>query len=465
MADKQTRNEPERAYDLVIIGAGPAGSMAVDEALASKKRVALVERDKLGGTCLNYGCDPTKTLLHIAHLRHWTGRADEYGLRLPLAEVDWAGVQARVGRVIEQMRGGPSPQAEEALRKRGLDLFKGQASFRSPHEIEVNGQVLRAEQILIAVGSLPSVPPIKGLKESGYITNIEAVSLPAVPGRLAVLGGGVIGIEFAQMFSRFGAEVTVLEHSDQMLATEDRELADQLCGLLLEEGIRLVHGIEMQEVRREKEGKRLTYKCEGGLEELLVDEILVAVGREPALEGLNLEAAGVESFEKGIRVDPTLRTNVPHIWAVGDIASPYQFTHIASDQGALAVRNAFAARPQAFVDKAIPWVTYTQPELSHVGQTEEELREARTDYKALRLSFAGVERAVTDGETVGTLKLLVSPQDGRILGGHILGPQAGELIAPVVLAMRHDLTVGQLAETILPYPTLAAAVRQVAQQQ
>lgn len=303
------------------------------------------------------------------------------------------------------------------------------------------------------------MPPIEGLKEAGFITNVEAVSLPKLPRRLAVLGGGPIGIEFAQIFRRFGVEVTVVERSPHILDTEDRELAEMLGKLLGEEGIRLKTGLELTRVRRDNSGKHLALKDKDGKEEsLTVDEILVAVGREPALESLDLEVAGVKTGKEGIKVDRHLRTSIAHIWAAGDITGGYQFTHVAYEQGKVAAHNAFAAEPASFDERVIPWVTYTYPALAHVGQTEEQLREDKVRYKVGRMRFAEVERAVADGQTDGLVKLLVDEQ-GKILGGHILGFNAGSLLAPVILAMKANISADTLAATILPYPTMAEGVR------
>jgi pyruvate/2-oxoglutarate dehydrogenase complex dihydrolipoamide dehydrogenase (E3) component len=452
------------SFDLLIIGAGPAGGAAAAVAAERGVRVAQVERDKLGGTCLNYGCDPTKTLLHTAHLLSTARHAERYGLRIPSAEANWPAVLERVKRLQDQIRGGDDAQARAKLaREQGIELLKGEARFRAPHQVVVGERTLRAEQIIIATGNQAVVPEIKGLREAGFITHKEAVVLSELPQRLAILGGGPIGIEFADLFARFGVQVTVLEQAATMLAKDDRELADLLCALLATQGIRLETEVEVQQVQRVTGGKRLAIRCATGDDEQLeVDELLVAIGFTPALDALELEAAGVETTDSGIKVDAMLRTSVRHIWAAGDVASEYQFTHVAAKQGRLAAQNALANEPRPFDDRAIPWVTYTDPELAHVGQTEEQLREKGVAYTVGRKRLVDVERAVVTGQTDGLVKLLVG-SDGTILGGHILAAGAGELIAPVVLAMRVGLTAEQLASAILPYPTLAASVRQAAE--
>src|SRR5438874_3008109 len=294
-------------YDLLVIGAGAAGSSAVTTAVKNGKRVALVERNLLGGTCLNYGCDPTKTLLHSAYLLYQAHRANRYGLRIPSATYEWKDVQERVQQVIRDLRGGTLEEAQANLERQGIDVLHGEASFVSPNEVLIAGQSIFAKQIIIATGCEIVVPPMKGLKEAGFITNVQAVALPALPHRLAIIGGGSIGIEFAQMFHRFGVDVSVLEHGPTILDKEDREIAANLCDMLTGEGIRSETNTEIKQVQLDGASKKLTLRCgERDEEELIVDEILLAVGRHPSFESLNLEAAGVKTTRKGIVVDATL---------------------------------------------------------------------------------------------------------------------------------------------------------------
>lgn len=453
-----------KPYDLIVIGAGGAGSTAATTAAGLGKRVALIERDKLGGTCLNYGCDPTKTLLHTAHLLYHAQHASLLGLHIPQAEVDWSAVQAHMRDVQEVIRGGTPEQARANIEKQGIDLFMGEATFTSANEIRVNGERLQGEKFVIATGTVTAIPEIDGLSELGYITNVEAVSLCELPKRLVVIGGGPIGLEFAQMFSRFGVKVDVLERLAQPLPREDRELGTALCSQLAAEGIRLKFGIETLCVKTLRSGKQITIHGPEGIDEILMtDQVLVAAGRRPALDRLNLEAAGVQYTDKGITTDPTLRTNVPNIWAAGDISSKYQFTHVASAQGELVARNVFSQMPQAFDGRVVPWVTYTDPELARVGAAESELQEAGISYRVGRAYFNKLDRAIANNQTFGSVKLFADGE-GKILGGHILGANAGDLIAPVVYAMRFGLTAKMMAEAMLPYPTMAEAVRWAAAQ-
>jgi dihydrolipoamide dehydrogenase len=449
-------------YDLLVIGAGAAGSSAVTAVAKKDKRVALVERNLLGGTCLNYGCDPTKTLLHSADLLYQAQHANRYGLRIPNAAYEWKDLQEKVQQVIKHLRGGTLEEAQANLERQGIEFLHGEATFVSPYEVLIEGQSFFAKQIIIATGCETVVPPIKGLKDTGFITNVQAVALPALPHRMAIIGGGSIGIEFAQMFNRFGVGVSVLEHGPTILDKEDREIAWHLSKLLTGEGIRLETHTEIKQVQLDGASKKLTLRGgERAEEELIVDEILLAVGRRPFLESLHLEAAGVQANEKGVIVDDMLRTTVPHIWAAGDVASKYQFTHVASKQGELAARNAFAHEPQSFDDHVIPWVTFTSPALAHVGKTEEQLQEETVEYRVVRLSLRENERAIMMGETEGIVKLLVNAED-KIVGAHILASDGDNLLAPFVLAMQANIPISTIASTILPYPTLSEVVSQIA---
>jgi len=449
----------KQTYDLLVIGAGAAGSTAASTAAQRGARVALVEHDQIGGTCLNYGCDPTKTLIHIAKQLYHTQHSAPFGLRCSGETADWPAVLAWVRQAIDRIRGGTSPEAAEKLGKQGITVFNDEAAFLSPHELAVGGTTLTAERIIIATGGKELIPPVEGLNETGFITNIQAVALETLPRRMAIVGGGAIGMEFAQMFHRFGVEVTVIERAPMLLDKEDREMADTLCDLLRKEGLRLEANAELRRARRDTRGKCLTILCgDREEEELIVDEILMAAGRRPALDALHLAEAGVKTGKKGIEVDATLQTSAPHIWAAGDVTGGLQFTHVAYEQGKLAAQNAFSQRPRPFEGLVIPWVTFTDPPLAHVGKTEEQLKQEGVAYRTGRMYFKDVERAITEGETDGLVKLLVDGS-GTILGGHILGANAGDVLAPIILAMQTHAPVGTLAATIMPYPTLSEGVR------
>lgn len=446
-------------YDVMVIGAGAAGSSAAQEAAARGMRVALVERGKLGGTHLNYGCDPTKTLLHIARLRHQAQHAATYGLCIPEVSIDWPGIQHYMHTVVEQIRGGTPTQERERLRQRGIELIEGEAEFISEHEVGIAGHLHEAARIIVTSGSHTITPPIQGLDRIGFLTNVEAVGLPHLPHSMAIIGGGALGVEFAQMFQRFDVQVTLLECNATLLEHEDSELVRILHNTLSQEGIHIETGITLQRAERSPSGKRLHFQdASRRARHLEVEEVLLATGREPNLAPLHLEAANVHTDQHKILVDATLRTSVPHIWAAGDVVGTH-FTHIASAQGRVAAYNALAHQPQVFNVDVVPWAIFTDPPLAHVGRTEAQLRARGIPYRVGRTWYKDNPRAVANGHTVGLVKLLIDEQN-QILGAHILGERADDLLTPVVLAMRNHLSIEHLASTTIQYPTLSEGVRE-----
>lgn len=448
---------PER-FDLVVIGAGGAGSTVAFDAVNRNVKVAMIERWKVGGTCLNVGCDPTKTLVRAAAVAHSARHASRYGIEIPAFTVDWTAVMDRVARVIDTIRGG---DGDANVRNAGIALFKSHARFRDANTLMLeDGQIISADKVVIATGAAERVPTIDGLLDVGYITNMEAVALPALPRSLAIIGGGVIAVEFAQIFARFGVEVTILGSSDHLLPKEEPALADALQTVLEHEGIRVETGVRVTHVDRDGENKVLRAEGGGKAQSWSASEILLAAGRAPVVDGLDLENAGVEYSPKdGIAVDAQLRTTAPNIWAVGDVTNVYPFTHVADYQARIAEHNALSGEaPHAADYAAIPWATFTDPELSRVGMTEDEAIEAGHDAVSATVQMKDLARAITSGETAGMVKLVADRSTGRILGGHILAANGGELIAEVGLAMRTGLVVQEIAKTVHAYPTMSEAV-------
>jgi len=452
------------SYDLVVIGAGAAGSTAAGEAVGRGARVALVERWKVGGTCLNAGCDPTKTLVRSAEVLHLARTAGRFGIAVEGARADWPAVNRRVAGVIETIRGG---DGDRNVRASGIHLVKGDARFVSPHEIEVvvdGGGVerLRAERVIVATGAAAWVPPITGLREAGFLTNVEAVALPALPRSLAIVGGGVVAVEFAQIFARFGVAVTVLAGRDRLLPREEADLTDVLRDVLEREGIRVETGIRVTGVESRDGLKCLTGERGERPERITcnVESILLAAGRRPATAGLGLEAAGVEYGDTGILVDAELRTSAPHIWAVGDVvANGYAYTHVADYQARIAEHNALSGRPPRSADyRAVPWAVFTDPELARVGLTEAEARAAGRDVKTATVRVGDLARAIASDETDGLVKLVADRVTGHLLGGHVLAARGGEMLGEVALALRLRLPAAAIAETIHAYPTFSEAV-------
>lgn len=457
-------NRAGRDFDVIVIGGGTAGMTVAREVARGRKWVALIEADRTGGDCLYTGCVPSKSYLATAHLAHRMRRSSELGIVAGPVEVDFDTVRRRTREVIVEIEREDDVAALEAD---GVRVIAGRARFVGPNEVEVEGERLRAGEFVVATGSLPAVPPIPGLNEAGYCTNETIWEIEQLPGRLLVIGGGAIGVELGQAFSRFGFDVVIVERDDRLLPRDDIESAQFLQDRLALEGIGLRTDTQVSGVRGE-EGRRIAtlFASNGKTEELVVDEILVATGRRNAIDDLGLDSAGVRVDEGTIVVDERLRTSVEHIWACGDVIGPPYLTHAAHDQGWVVAQNLLGKR-EKWSARAIPWVTFTDPEAAGVGMTEE-LATARykDDLEILELPFDRIDRALTDGTPGGFIKVLLAPGwnagtlGGEIVGAHIVGANAGEVIQQFALSMRWRLPAGLLAKTVLPYPTYGIGARQ-----
>lgn len=448
---------PGAPYDLIVVGAGAAGSTAASEARGHGARVAMIEQWKVGGTCLNAGCDPTKALVRAAHALHETRTASRFGIAVEDVQVDWPRVIDRVERVINTIRGG---DGDRNIREAGIDLRKGHARLLSPTEVAVEGDVLRSEAVILATGVRAFIPAIPGLREAGFITNIEAVTLPALPRSLAIIGGGTIAMEFAQIFARFGVEVTVLGRNPRLLPLEEPELVDTLRDLLAQEGVRIETGVTVECVSTTGNRKRITAHRGDARLEVEADEILVAAGRTPQVEDLGLETAGVVYDATGIVADATLRTSAPGVWAAGDcVAGTPRFTSLADHQGRVAAHNALGGMPvRDAIETVVPTAVFTDPELGRVGLTEAAARQAGHDVRAETVPMRDLARAVITGETAGSVKLVADATTGRMLGGSVLAAGGGELLGEIALAVRLGLTCHAIADTLHAYPTFSEGV-------
>ena len=439
---------------LVVIGAGPGGLVIASVAAQLGVKVTLIEKsDRLGGDCLHTGCVPSKTLIQSARVASLMRRGEQFGLPACQPQVDLARVNDRVRSVIDRIQQHDDP---ERLRGYGCEVLFGAAEFLDPHRVRVDNTIVRGRRLVIATGSRPLVPPIPGLEEAGYLSNENLFSLRELPRRLVVLGGGPIGIEMAQAFARLGSQVSMVERLPHLLPQEDPEMSEALRDLLTGEGI-AIHTDTAAERVVDKAGQRVL-ECSGGLR-LETDQLLVAVGRQPSLEDLNLAAAGVEHDRKGVRVDARLRTTRKHIFACGDVCGPYPFTHMAEYQAGIVISNAIFRVPKKVDYRVVPWVTYTDPELARVGLTVQQAAERGIEARVLRFPFGDIDRALTDGAPQGMVKLVT--HRGKILGASILGAHAGELIHELALAMHAGLGIGAVAATIHAYPTLAQVHRRV----
>jgi pyruvate/2-oxoglutarate dehydrogenase complex dihydrolipoamide dehydrogenase (E3) component/uncharacterized membrane protein YdjX (TVP38/TMEM64 family) len=452
--------EPAPVYNLVVIGAGTAGLVTAAGAAGLGAKVALVERHLMGGDCLNYGCVPSKAVIRSSRLCAELSRASALGLQTPAGvEVDFAAVMARMRR----LRAGISEHdSARRFRDLGVDVFLGQARFTGRDTVEVDGKTLRFKKAVIATGGRAVHPNIPGLAEAGYLTNETVFSLTERPRRLLVMGGGPIGCEFAQAMQRLGCQVTLLHKYDRLMNREDPDAAKIVQKIFLKEGITLIYNAKPIRVDRGETGKVIQYEHDGQAGVVEVDEILVGAGRAPNVEGLNLEAAGVV-YEggkgRGVVVNDKLQTSNPNIYAAGDICLPYQFTHLADASARIVIQNALFFGSRKLSALTIPWCTFTDPEVAHVGLSEQEAQKKKIAYQLFMKPLKEVDRAVLDGEEEGFVKILVKAGSDKILGATIVASHAGEMISEVTCAMAGKVGLGALAGVIHPYPTQAEAIR------
>lgn len=449
-------------YDILAIGGGTAGLVTAAGAAGLGARVALVERNRMGGECLWNGCVPSKALIAAAKAAHQLRQARRFGVEVGTVTVHLDEALNHVRRVQERIAPHDSP---ERFRGLGVDVHEGQARIVAPGVVEVNGERLRARHVVIATGTRPAVPPIPGLADAPYLTNESVFDVAALPKTLLVIGGGPIGTELAQAFARLGSAVHVIEALPQFFAREEPELAAQLQAQLEREGLVFHLGAKATAVRHEQGRVSVELqRADGTMLTLTGDALLVAVGRTPNLRDLGLEELGVRTDRGGVITDRYLRTNVPGIWGVGDVVSgSLKFTHAADHMARGVLRNALFPGKSAVDFSALPWVTYTDPELAHVGLTEAEARERLgAGVGAWRRDVGAVDRVIADGAAGGTVKIITDAK-GRVVGGHVLGPHAGDMIGELTIALKHKLSVGQLGAVIHPYPTTAEAIKQAAE--
>lgn len=449
-------------YDIIVIGAGSAGLVSSYLGAALKAKVALIEKDRMGGDCLNSGCVPSKAFIRAAKVQTLLKRHADYGLRATVAEPDFAAVMERVQHVIREV--APHDSVERYT-KLGVECLQGEARILTPYSVELGGRVLTTRNIVVATGAGPLVPPIPGLAQIPFLTSDNVWSLRQRPKRLLVLGGGPIGCELAQGFARFGSEVTLVEMAPRILLREDAEVSAHVTGKFSKEGIRVLVAHKALWFENHAGTQRLI--CERNGQEVIVefDQVLVALGRKARIKGFGLEELGVAISPRGtIESDPFLRTNYPNIFVCGDVAGPYQFTHTAAHQAYYVVVNAlFAPFYKAKVDyRIIPWTTFTDPEVARVGLNEQEAREQGIAHEVTQYEMSEVDRAIAEGETGGFLKVITAQGSDRILGATIVGMHAGDLLAEFVLAMKHGLGLNKILGTIHTYPTLAEANKAVA---
>ncbi|MCK5782918.1 MAG: FAD-dependent oxidoreductase [Desulfobacterales bacterium] len=442
-------------YNLVVLGAGSGGLVSSYIAAAVKAKVALIEKDKMGGDCLNTGCVPSKALLRSAKMLSYAKRAQEFGFNKAEIDFDFATVMERVQQKIAQVEPHDSVERYASL---GVEVIEGEARITSPWTVEVNGKTLTTRSIIIATGASPFVPSIKGLDKIDYLTSDTLWSLRKLPQRLVVLGGGPIGSEMTQAFARLGSQVIQVEMGPRIIGREDPEVGEFIRQKFTDEGIQVLTEHQAQEVRIDSGRQWLVCEHQGESVEIEFDQLLIAVGRRANVTGFGLEGIGVEISPRGtIATDPFLRTNFPNILCVGDVTGPYQFTHTAAHQAWYAAVNALFGLFKTFkVDyRVIPWCTFTDAEVARVGLNETEAKQQKIPFEVTRYEIDDLDRAIADSEDHGWVKVLTKPGSDKILGVTIVGTHAGDLLAEYVLAMKYKLGLNKILGTIHTYPTLA----------
>lgn len=447
-------------YDAIVIGSGQGGTPLAKALAKAGWRTAIIEREYIGGTCVNVGCTPTKTMFNSARVAYLSRRSAEYGVHNGPVTVNMSEVRARKQSIVDSFRDGGFRAIEKTA---GLDLLNGEASFTGPHSIEVrknNGgkQLLTAGKIFINTGGRPSTPEVEGLDSVPHLDSTSIMELDRLPEHLLVMGGGYIGLEFGQMFRRYGSQVTIVHRGNRLLAREDPDVADEIADILREDGITLLLNSEVTRARRDGDLIRLTALTRQGEQSLTGSHLLIAVGRTPNTEQLNLHAAGVDTNDRGfVTVNDRLETNVPGIYALGDVNGGPQFTHVSYDDFRI-IRTNLESGDATTTDRLVPYTVFMDPQLGRVGLTETEARARGLNIRVAKLPMASVARAIEMSETRGFIKAVVGADTHQILGCTVLGVEGGELMAMFQIAMMGRVAYTELREAIFAHPTMAESL-------
>ncbi len=447
--------------DIVIIGAGPGGYVAAIKAAQMGGKVTLIEKEELGGTCLNWGCIPTKALLRGVELLELVKGGQEFGIQTTGVSVDFSKLMARKDRAVKTLVSGVTA----LMKTNGIEVIKGKARLLSPQRIQVlddKGQAVeyQARKVIVATGSVSARLPIPGADLPGVIDSNGALQLTRVPESMVVIGAGPIGLEFGTVFAALGTRVNIIEMLPQILPSEDPEVASALDKALRSFKIQSLTGAQVKKIEETGQGKKkILALAEGGEKTFEAEVVLVAVGRKPNLEGLGAQEAGIQVGKKGIEVNSRMETKVPGVYAIGDVTGQWLLAHFASAQGEVAAENAMG-REAELESRVVPRCVYTLPEVASVGLTEKEAREGKTEYRVGRFPFSANGKATVLGERNGFVKIISEAKYGEILGIHILGPHATDLIGEAVLAMKLEGTAQDIAQAIHPHPTLTEALRE-----
>lgn len=458
---------PQKQYDLVIIGAGTAGLVVAAGAsgLNLGLKIALIEKHLMGGDCLNFGCVPSKAIIRSSKVIGEFLRAEKLGINITEKNINFSEIMERMRKIRANISDHDSA---ERFKNLGVDVFFGSANFYDKNVIEVEGQKLNYKKAVIATGTRAIEPNIKGIKETDFYTNETIFSLTELPPNLAVIGGGTIGCELAQAFNRLGSSVTIFHKYNNILNKEDIEASNIIQNTLKKEGVNIILNTKILNVKLVKEGKRIDYISNGIKESLIVSDILICVGRSPNIESLNLDVVGIEyDSHKGIKVNDYLQTTNPRIYAVGDVCLTDKFTHTADASARIVIQNAlfspFGLGKAKFSHLVIPRVTYTEPEVAHVGKSPSQLEKEGVNFTTLKMVMEKIDRAITDEETEGFVKIYHQKNSDKILGATIVATHAGEMISEITCAMVNNIGLNGLSKVIHSYPTQAESIRKVAE--
>jgi pyruvate/2-oxoglutarate dehydrogenase complex dihydrolipoamide dehydrogenase (E3) component len=447
-------------YDIAILGGGAAGlTIAAGASQAGAKTLIIEKESKLGGDCLHYGCVPSKTLIRTARVRHLMKNAQKFGLPgLDLQRPDFREIAGRIQSVINTIQ---KHDSEERFCSLGAKVEFGHAKFIDDHSVSLNGKEVSARNWVIATGSSAAIPPIEGLNQIPYITNREVFSLEKLPDSMVIVGGGPIGIELAQAFTRLGTKITVVEFLPQILNADDQDMTNVILETLKSEGVEVHLNSAVQSVRNLGNEREVAFKTGGDIKNIRAEVILIATGRKVNLEGLGLEDIGISFDRRGLKLGPRLRTTLPHIYGAGDVTGVYQFTHAAGYEGGIVLSNAIFRFPRKVDYGNLPWVTYTDPELACIGMNEKTAKAHGVRYAVWSEPFEDNDRSLAEGERVGKIKMLLDEKE-KPIGIQILGPHAGDLLSEWVAIMNGNVKLSTLASAVHPYPTLGEINKRVA---
>lgn len=454
-------------YDAIVIGGGAAGLTSAGIAANFGAKTIMIEKERLGGDCTWNGCVPSKTLIKAASVLYQAKEAAKYGLTISMDSVDTGKIMEHVDQVRKEVY--EDADKPEIFEKMGIEVVHGDASFVNDHTVKIidsKGLVreITGRYIFICTGAKAFIPPIPGVDEVEVLTNESLFEIKNLPKQLVIIGAGPIGTEMAQSFNRLGTEVHVLDMTPGILANDDPELTDILLQSLTNEGIHYHLKSAVNRLEKSDQGIKVHFKKGDKRQSIYGDAVLMATGRRANIDSLNLKAAGVKTYKGGIEVNDKCRTSKRHIYAVGDVTGRYQFTHMCEHMAKIATTNALLKVPMKIDQKHVPWATFTDPELAHVGASEKELAKKGVSFETYRFPFSKIDRAITDGQTTGLIKVYAKRWNGKILGASVLGAHAGEMISQYALAMKNGVTLRKFADTIHPYPSYGLGARRAADQ-